>query len=315
MKYSKFPVLYRTGLCEYFVHLTPLPSAYSSFLGRDKYFGFAVDWFIVLISVGSCFVMFTTVGSLYSGLCFYITGMVVDMKTQLSCSVFGSHETSNRTKCWTIYVKEITVHIEILEYDLLFLKSSQIQNKALPQLTIIFFSLADSLYHLMELISFTTILTCTLIIALNLFAIDLTDTISIEAMNAFLNLLLVLLLTFMYCYLSECLTSDLLEIGDIFYNSEWYQLDVKNQRVLTLPIGRAQRVFRLRGVGLFDCSLSVFSKVTDFFSIALQVDDSCFAFFFYEYRLFALLALILLFFTRSKHRKLNFFISRLKNAL
>lgn len=66
----------------------------------------------------------------------------------------------------------------------------------------------------------------------------------------------------MFCHLSEWITSDFSEIGEIFYNSEWYELQVREQRLLTLPIGRAQRVFRLKGLGLFDCSLVVFLMVT-----------------------------------------------------
>lgn len=116
----------------------------------------------------------------------------------------------------------------------------------------------------MELISFSMILACTLVIALNLLAIELNYAISIEMLNVFINFSLMLISTFMYCYLSECLTSDLLDIGDIFYNSAWYQLAVKEQRLSMLPIERAQRVFRLRGLGLFDCSLTVFSTVKVF---------------------------------------------------
>lgn len=117
----------------------------------------------------------------------------------------------------------------------------------------------------MELISFTMILNCTLNIALNLLAIELNDAISAAMLNVFINFSLILLSTFLYCYLSECLTADLLDIADIFYDSAWYQLGVKEQRLAMLPIERAQRVFRLRGLGLFDCSLTVFSSVRAFF--------------------------------------------------
>lgn len=105
------------------------------------------------------------------------------------------------------------------------------------------------------------ITTCTIIIALDLFAMELTDPVSVEKLNAFLDLFVELLLLFMYCYFSEYLTSDLLEVGDNFYNSDWYQLPAKEQQLLTLPIRRAQRVFRLKGCGLFDCSLPVLSSV------------------------------------------------------
>lgn len=125
----------------------------------------------------------------------------------------------------------------------------------------VYFSLAKAVDHIMEIILFTMTLTCTTIIALNLFAVELNGLLSMATLTAFCDLLGMLLLLIMFCYLSECITSDLLEIGDIFYNSPWYQLRVEQQRLLALPIRRAQRVFRLKGLGLIDCSLVVFSSV------------------------------------------------------
>lgn len=72
---------------------------------------------------------------------------------------------------------------------------------------------------------------------------------------------MVIMLTFAHYYLSERVTFDLLEIGAIFYNLTWYQLPVKQQRLITLPIARAQREFRLRNLNLSDCSLAVFLSV------------------------------------------------------
>lgn len=114
--------------------------------------------------------------------------------------------------------------------------------------------------RIMKVITFTVMLTCTLVIAFNLFVAEVSG-VGIETLFAFTDSLFMILITFMYCYLSEWVTSDLLEIGDLFYNSAWYRLPVKQQRLLTLPIGRAQREFRLSGLGLFDCSLALFSSV------------------------------------------------------
>lgn len=77
-------------------------------LGRDKYFGFAVDWFLELIFVSSTFVIFVTISSLYLGLCFYMTSMVADVKAQITRSA--------KVDRWAIYVKEIAFHVEIMEY-------------------------------------------------------------------------------------------------------------------------------------------------------------------------------------------------------
>lgn len=117
----------------------------------------------------------------------------------------------------------------------------------------------------MEMILFTMALVCTIVIALNLFIVELNGLFSMETLVAFIDTTAVIMLMLIYSYLSECLTTDLLEISDIFYNSEWYQLPANKQRFLVLPIGRAQRVFRLRGLGLFDCSLAVFGSVNIIF--------------------------------------------------
>lgn len=113
----------------------------------------------------------------------------------------------------------------------------------------------------MELILFHMSLMCTIVIALNLFAFELNDPLSLKAMNVLINLMVIVLLTFAHYYLSERLTSNLLEIGDIFYNSAWYRLPVKRQRLLMLPIERGHSVFRLRALALFDCSLDNFASV------------------------------------------------------
>lgn len=121
--------------------------------------------------------------------------------------------------------------------------------------------MAEAVSYLMEAILFVVTLVCTLVIAMNLLAIELIDAITTETMNAVLNTFFELLFMFMFCSLSEYMTSDLLEIDDIFYNSAWYRLPVKKQRLVVQPIERAQRVFRLKGLGLFDCSLAVFATV------------------------------------------------------
>lgn len=111
------------------------------------------------------------------------------------------------------------------------------------------------------MILFQIILTCTIVIALSLFVLELNDFLSIETLIALINLICVLMPMVIYCYLSEWVTSDLMEIGEIFYNSNWHRLPNKEQRLVALSIGQAQRVFRLRGLGLIDCSLAVFSSV------------------------------------------------------
>lgn len=123
-----------------------------------------------------------------------------------------------------------------------------------------YFRVAQVVNGIMELIVITMTLTCTLIIAMSLFVVEVNG-LRTETLFAFINLTLILMIMFTYCLLSERITLDLLQIGDVFYNSEWYRLPFKEQRLLVLPIGRAQRVFRLSGYGLINCSLAVFLTV------------------------------------------------------
>lgn len=124
-----------------------------------------------------------------------------------------------------------------------------------------FFSVADSLYDMMDLIIFNITFTCTAVIAFNLLVVELNESINFEMLVAFADLVVVLLITALYFFHSEWITSDLYEIGDNFYNSPWYILPIRHQRLLVLPIQRAGREFRLKGLGIFECSLVLFLAV------------------------------------------------------
>lgn len=113
----------------------------------------------------------------------------------------------------------------------------------------------------MTVILFGMTLLCTAAIALDLLAIELNDVVSLDRMNAIIDAFAMMSNMFAYSYLSEFISSDLIEIGDFFYNLAWYNLSVDKQKLLVLPIQRAQRVFRLNGMGLCDCSLEFLSTV------------------------------------------------------
>lgn len=113
----------------------------------------------------------------------------------------------------------------------------------------------------MELTLFAMMIIASVKLAMDLFAVELNGVASLEGLYALVDALLTFTLMFGYCFGSECVTSDLMEVGDIFYNSSWYRLPVKQQKLLALPIQRAQREFRLSGLGLIDCSLAVFLSV------------------------------------------------------
>lgn len=128
-------------------------------------------------------------------------------------------------------------------------------------------SITKLLCSLMESTLFNVTFTCTIIITLNLCMFELFDMFSFEMLIGVLDVYLVLGLTFAYYYLAEQITSDLSSIEMIFYKSAWYHLKTKHQRLIVLPIQRAQRDVRLTGLGLFECSLPVFSAVCKNISI------------------------------------------------
>lgn len=94
-----------------------------------------------------------------------------------------------------------------------------------------------------------------------MFAIDEAQAMSPSNITAILGALTVLLPTFLFCKLSENVTEALQVIGDAFYGCSWYRLSGKQQQLFLLPVQRAQKAFRMNGLGIVDCSLEVFASV------------------------------------------------------
>lgn len=124
----------------------------------------------------------------------------------------------------------------------------------------------DSLCELMEWILFNTMFSCVIVIACNLFVIESNDALSYEIIVALIDTISLVGISSLYFYFSERITTNMSEIDNIFYHSAWYRLTPKQQSHLVLPIQRAQREFRLRGLGIFDCSLPVFLSVRYFYN-------------------------------------------------
>lgn len=133
------------------------------------------------------------------------------------------------------------------------------------------FSLTESVSDMMEVTLFNITFTCIICIAFNLLAVELSESFSLELMVASSDIAVVIGITAVYYFHSEWITSDLLEIGDNFYNSTWYLLPVHQQRLLVLPIQRADREFRLKALGLFECSKAVFLSVNGCFFYFFQI--------------------------------------------
>lgn len=122
--------------------------------------------------------------------------------------------------------------------------------------------MAESLCTIMDLIMFIVTLSCIIVIACSLAVVELSDSFNLQMLTAFFDLAVLIGVTFAYYYASEWITSDLLQIGDIFYDSAWYRLPARQQRLVRLSIIRGQSVLRLRGLGFVECSLPVFASVS-----------------------------------------------------
>lgn len=113
----------------------------------------------------------------------------------------------------------------------------------------------------MKVVLFNMTFTCVVVITMNLLVVELNESINLEMVVAFIDMSIIIGMTFALFYLAEWITSDLLSISHLFYSSAWYRLSVKQQILLVLSIQRAHRELRLNGLGLFKCSLPVFSSV------------------------------------------------------
>lgn len=123
------------------------------------------------------------------------------------------------------------------------------------------YSVADTVGYVTLDVVFYQLMVCAVIIAFNLFALDIATATILHSIVSLGELLSTIVPTYIYCSLSEYFTANLLEIGEVFYASTWYNFRVKYQKLLKMPIMRSQREVRLSGLGLIDCSLNVFLSV------------------------------------------------------
>lgn len=97
-----------------------------------------------------------------------------------------------------------------------------------------------------------------------MFAVDESKGMSPSNNTAALSVLTVLLPTFLFCKLSESVSARLLAVADGFYACSWYCLNAKQQQLFWMPIQRAQKEFRMQGLGIVNCSLEIFLAVNNF---------------------------------------------------
>lgn len=113
----------------------------------------------------------------------------------------------------------------------------------------------------MSEIIFIVLITNMMIIAFNLFAIESSKVFSLQTLVGVSLLICLLPVIFGYCFLAEVTTANLYGIGGIFYESPWYRLPVKHQRIVIFPIQRTEQTFRFQSLGVINCSLATFLSV------------------------------------------------------
>lgn len=78
-------------------------------MGRANYIGFYIDWSIEAIGSTSSYIILITSDLIYIGVFLYVDAMVKDMQIRIKSSDF-----SDQMNSWTMYVREMNFHIEII---------------------------------------------------------------------------------------------------------------------------------------------------------------------------------------------------------
>lgn len=122
-------------------------------------------------------------------------------------------------------------------------------------------SIANLLAEIVHIGIFSQLLVCATSLAVYMVAIESSDNLSVSLMISITGITGNVLITYIYCFLSEHLSHKLNLIGDYYYNCAWYRLPVKQRILIILPIQRAQAEFCIKGFGIVDCSMIVFQRV------------------------------------------------------
>lgn len=114
----------------------------------------------------------------------------------------------------------------------------------------------------MSSVLFYQLVMCAAILAFNLYSLESNGiSTDLEVFSAIYEILMSTLPTFAYCYLSNKVTTRLLEVGDVFYGCVWYDLGVDQQKLFVSIIQRAQLDICFDGFGIIQCTLQSFSSV------------------------------------------------------
>lgn len=116
----------------------------------------------------------------------------------------------------------------------------------------IHFSLMANTEAMMTGMIFFQLLCSVMVIALILFSMIVGDCPILTELNL---LSLVMVMCYVYCYFAERVTEKAYDISDFVYETLWYKMPPKEQKLMKLIIVRAQKKFQMTGFGLIECSL------------------------------------------------------------
>lgn len=137
--------------------------------------------------------------------------------------------------------------------------------------------IAEVIRDILNGVLFYQMLCCVILIALSLTALERNaDDFTYDFVISVSSLVAAFVSTFIYCMFADSLTTSLSRFGDIFYNSLWYEMPIKERALLILTIQRSQKLFRLNGYRFYDCSLESFATVNLFDNKMLHTNSQLF---------------------------------------
>lgn len=77
-----------------------------------------------------------------------------------------------------------------------------------------------------------------------------------------MELIFLLAVNWLLCYILTTSAMNMMSIGDIIYNLSWYELSRDEQFIVQTIIRRSQKAFELKALGVFACSLEIYLKVS-----------------------------------------------------
>ncbi|XP_031622714.1 uncharacterized protein LOC116340381 [Contarinia nasturtii] len=187
--------------------------------------------------------------TLYIGLCSYIIAHAMDFKTivvRLDDQITLNRHTSKKKKkpsadinlmLTNILVEAFGTHLDLFKL---------LENTRKTVSGYLYFQFLFTLNY----------------IAYVIFGLDgVAHELNFNGFTVYFILFISISVNFILCYYADNLTSHACGIADELYNSLWFEMPIQQQKLLLVPICRAQKLFRLTGFGIFTYSQQNFAWI------------------------------------------------------